>query len=143
MDKIIQLSEREYNKLNEQASYNQNQIETLALEMYQKRGTYEIELNIDIEKDYYDKLKFKIYTSVVDYGNYDYEKRYELPYEQKKEICDYVNRKTDKLMTRKFGKQIRDINFYNARVAAIRIWKYKFIGLSIFGWLAALALVII
>jgi hypothetical protein len=137
MDSIVQLRYREYKKLAQEASYNQNEIERLAREMYEQKGAFKIELEIKAESEYNETISFEIQGWVSDYD------RYELSYKDKKRIIEYGRKKLEDLMQRKFGRQINDINLWNSRLTSLRNWKWKFIGLTVFGWFAALALLII
>ena len=141
MDKIVQLTEHEYNELQERANYNQSEIEKCALEMYQEKGTFEIKLSVDFDdRDYHETIKFRVWSYIDDKGDLD---KFQLPYKDRERIVEYVNRKTYEFMERKFGRQIKYANAWNDRLRYLRNWKIKFIGLTIFGWLAAIALCLI
>ncbi|MDR2384184.1 MAG: hypothetical protein LBD80_00780 [Tannerella sp.] len=137
MKRIIQISEKEYKELAEKASYNQVEIERLAREMYEKKGVFRIELEISVHQDYHEVISFNVTSWVSDTD------RYELSYEARHKIMEYAQKKMQDLMTRKFGRQINNINLWNKRLDSLRKWKWKFIGLTVFGWLAALAILII
>ena len=141
MDKIVQLKEYEYNELQEQANYNQSEIEKCALEMYQERGTFEIRIYVDFDdRDYHEMIKFRVCSFVDDKGDLD---KFQLSYKDRERIVDYVNRKMYEFVERKFGRQIKYANNWTDRLRRLRNWKIKFIGLMIFGWLAAIALCLI
>jgi hypothetical protein len=137
MKTIVQISEKEYKELAEKANYNQAEIERLAREMYEEKGVFRIELEIQVQREYNESISFEVKNWVSD------KDRYELSYEARHKIMKYANKKMQELMTRKFGRQINDINFWNKRLKLLRNWKWKFIGLTVFGWLAALAILII
>ena len=145
MEKIIQLSQNEYDKMHEMANVNQSEIERLAKEMYEKKGTFEISISIEVKDDYTRGIVFRPNAIVRDYGNSrnNYNERYEVPYEQGRKIAEYAERKMNQLFEKKFGRQIHNINLWNKRFDLLRNWRMKFIGWTIFGWLAALALVLI
>lgn len=138
MEKVIQLKESEYNKLFESANINQSNIEKMAKAMYEERGTFEIKLEIDCQQDYNETISFRAYSYVRDWDG-----KFPLSEKDKRKIADFVDRRALKMMEKKFGRQIRSINFWNKRFDLLRNWKMKFIGLTVFGWLAALVLVII
>jgi hypothetical protein len=137
MKTIVQISETEYKELADKANYNTGEIERLAREMYEKKGVFRIELEIDVENEFRGVISFKV-NSWINTAN-----KYELSYEERLKIMKYAQEKIRTLMQRKFGRQINDINFWNKRLDLLRHWKWKFIGLTVFGWLAALAILII
>jgi len=138
MEKIIQLKETEYNKLNELATLTEEEINARALKMYQERGTFAIHLKLDCLQDVRDEFTFKASAYI---GNWD--GKYPLKEEDKRNIVTFVERRALKMMQKWFGRQIGNINYFNRRIKALRDWKMKFIGLTILGWLAAVALTII
>ena len=140
MNKIVQLSEREYKELFEKAKLNQDEIEKLAVKMYQDKGTFEIILKIDCDSDYYQIYNFNVHSHIYQSGELE---KFEIPYEERKKIVKYVDQKVLAFMKKRFGTQITDINRYKQRLILLRNWKYKFIGITIFGWIAALALVLL
>jgi hypothetical protein len=136
MKKIVQLEEREYNELSEKASYNQNQIEELAKKMYQERGTYQILLTIDCERDYNETIKFTVAKTIRDY-EFDCIKRYKLLEEDKRRIIEYVDRKINTLWDRRFGRNLRIINTHTQLVNKVRVW------FTIFGCLVVIGLFLV
>ncbi|MEG1007524.1 MAG: hypothetical protein RSO15_14795 [Bacteroides sp.] len=138
MEKIIQLKESEYNKLFESANLKESEVERMAKEMYEKKGTFSINLELDCKQDYQDTITLKAYSYVKDWDG-----KYPLSEKDKRRIADFVDYRATKMMEKKFGRQITNINLWNTRLDLLRNWKLKFIGLTIFGWLAALALLLI
>lgn len=134
MEKIIQLKESEYNKLCEKAS----EVEKLAQKMYEEKGTFSIVLKLDCGKDYTEQIKISAYTYVNDWDG-----KYPMKEDDKRKIVKFVNSRALEMMEKKFGKQINDFNLWNRRLDLLRSWKIKFIGLTIFGWLAATVLLIV
>ena len=53
MDKIVQLSEYEYNKLSALAKLNESQIEEKALDMYKIKGVAGLKITIKTDTDEY------------------------------------------------------------------------------------------
>ena len=140
MKEIVQLTKEEYGKLQEAANYNQDEIVKLAEEMYQKNGTFKIKLTIDCQSDYLETIDFKVYSYITETGELE---RFSIPYNDRREIVKFVDEKMLDLMQREFGRQITNINLWNKRFDLLRNWKLKFIGLTIFGWLAAFAILVI
>lgn len=138
MEKITQLTESEYTKLFAKAYLNESEIERMAKEMYEKKGTFGIELEIDCKQDYHETISFHAYSYVKDLDG-----KFPLSEKDKRRIADFVDSRALKMMEKKFGRQISNINIWNKRIELLRNWKMKFIGLTVFGWLAALALLIV
>lgn len=68
---------------------------------------------------------------------------YFISYEDRRRLQEFVDRHATGMMTRKFGRQIEDINHWNTLARRMELVRWKFIGFTIFGWLAALALAVI
>lgn len=138
MEKIIQLTESEYAKLFAKAHLNESEIERKAKEMYEEKGTFGIDLEIDCKQDYNETISFHAYSYVKDWDG-----KFPLSEKDKRRIADFIDTRALEMMEKKFGRQISNINFWNKRFDLLRNWKMKFIGLTVFGWLAALALLIV
>lgn len=138
MERIVQLKDTEYKKLSDQAAFNQSEIERLAREMYEEKGTFAINIELDCKQDYTDEIKVKAYSYVKDWDG-----KFPLSEKDKERIVEFVNYRALEMMRKRFGRQIDNINLWNKRFDLLRNWKIKFIGWTIFGWLAAVVLVII
>lgn len=138
MEKIVQLTETEYAKLFAKAYLNESEIEKLAKNMYEKKGTFEIVLKLDCNQGYNEQISFYTYSYVKDYDG-----KFPLSEKDTRRIVDFVNSRALTMMEKKFGRQISNINIWNKRLELLRNWKIKFIGWTIFGWIAALSLLII
>ena len=139
MKKIVQLDETDYNELLEKANYNEEMIEAKVKDLYLNKGIPRFKIEIDFEKGYYDVIKFNVKHCYLLEDN----KFYTLPYEDARKICRYAERKIRELAISQFGRQINDINLWNKRLKLLRNWKLKFIGLTIFGWLVAIGLMVL
>lgn len=138
MEKIIQLKESEYTKLQANADMKHSEIVRRAQELYEKKGICGIKLSLDCQQDYSSEITFKASSYVKDWDG-----QFPISEKDKRLIVDFVNYRALEMMEKKFGRQIKNINIWNKRLGLLRDWKMKFIGLTIFGWLAALALTII
>lgn len=138
MERIVQLTEFEYDKLSEQAQYNQNKIEQIAEELYKEKGIYSIKLTIDTYNDIEGFIKFRIYSYIN-----ERDANYKLSFDDSKKIISTFDEVALKMMQRKFGKLVDNINLHNQNVDKFEKWKsdfrFKFIGFTMFGWLAAVA----
>lgn len=136
MDKIVQLTKDEYDDLFEKANLNQKKIKQLARKMYDEKGCSRIDIRFEMNK-HYESISFKPVVWVSD------TEMYEIPYEAKKKIIKEFSYQMNKFMMRKFGEKIRYVNIFRDETEKLRHFKLAFIGLTVFGWLSALALVIL
>ena len=113
MKEIVQLTREEYESLAEKAGHNEKEILRQARKLYEENGICGIILDIECECDVSDRYSFKVSSHATE------------------------------MMTRKFGRQIEDINHWNTLARRMELVRWKFIGLTVFGWLAALALAVI
>lgn len=137
MEKIIQLKEREYKELFEKAELKHSEIVRRAEKMYQDKGVYGIRLTLDTNEDFYSTITFKA-NSYVDWNG-----KFPISDEDKRNIVKFIDRRATEMMEKKYGRQISSINYWNKRAEYLRGWKLRFIGWTLFGWIAALALVIV
>ena len=140
MKEIVQLTKSEYDELQKKANYNQDEIAGLAKKMHEEERKFEIKLTIDCKQDYCDNIYFNAYSYMKEEGKLV---KFSIPYDEREKIVEFVNRRMLSLMQKKFGSQITNINLWNKRFDLLRNWKLKFIGLTIFGWLAAFALLVV
>lgn len=69
-NRIVQLNEHEYNKLNEKASLNDSQIKELAEKYYQERGIFRIDITQQL-KDFDDCYRsYDVYSFCTENGRY-------------------------------------------------------------------------
>lgn len=138
MKEIVQLTREEYESLAEKAGYNEKEILRQARKLYEENGICGIILDIECECDVSDSFSFKV-SSYVREGKTGYS----ISYEDRRRLQEFVDRHATRMMARKFGKQIEDINHWNTLARRMELIRWKFIGLTVFGWLAALALAVI
>lgn len=137
-ERIVQLSNTEYNKLIEFAKMSSEEIEKRAKEMYQEKGTYGIKLELNTGQSYVDEISFKASSYVIDWGG-----QFPISDEDKRKIVKFVNNRALRMMQEKFGKQINDRNCY-AREARKASKLYHTLMRPVFiAWLTLLLLQII
>ena len=140
MERIVQITDWEYNKLVENARLKEKEIEKRASDLYKKNGTFQVLICIDTpEKDYKEKIYFKFHSHVPYSGN----EKIPIKEVDRKRIEKVFNRLIEGVMIDKFGKQICDINYYTKKTREIEWLKIKLIGVTICGWLTALALLFV
>lgn len=138
MESIIQLKKSEYDELVQLANMNKKEMQNKAQKIYENRGTYQIDLELKVDQDYKDRIKFKSFSYVRDWDN-----KFPISYEDKKRIAEFIQYRSLKMLEDKFGKQIRNVNFFQDEIEKLHILKMRFILFTIIGWLAAVLLAII
>lgn len=132
--KIIQLSEWEYDRLADKANASDKRVEELAEEMYKKRGAYEISLSLELKNDIEDRLTIRPYSYFRDWD------KFEVSMSDKKRLAKFVKTRAQYYMEKEFGSHITNINYLLSERKKLKLTKFKFIGLTIAGWLGALIL---
>lgn len=138
MNKIVQLTESEYKKLDESAKMNDAEIEKRAQKMYEEKGTYGIDLSIKCGRtEYSDTIKFYVDSRVKDLHSFHLSK------DEKEKVSRYVDNRVFEMMEDKFGTQINNLNYYENRKRILERRHSIFVGVTILGWLCAVGLAVI
>ena len=138
MERIVQLRENEYKKLCELAKMSESEIEKRAQKMYEEKGMYEIELNINCGRsEYSDTIKFYVGSYVKDWHSFP------LTEDVKKKVSRFVGNRVFEMMEDKFGTQINNLNYYENRKRILERRHSIFVGVTILGWLCAVGLAVI
>ena len=138
MESIIQLRKSEYDKLIELSNLSNETIENRAVVLYQERGTYGLNIELNTQEDYKSQFHLKAYSYVKDWDN-----KFPISEEDKRKIVDFINSRTKRMLVKKFGNQINSLNFYNSEVDSLNKLKTKFLLFTVTGWLVAVILTII
>lgn len=130
--KIVQLDEYEYEKLVETAKLNEKQIEEKALEMWKKNGVSEINVKVDIGRDYKDIFSIKCYP----YTFYKDEK-FVIPEKIREWITKIAKKNFAEIIEKHFGELTSTINYYTAKKEKLDM-KSRFLTLlAASGWAVA------
>lgn len=135
--KIIQIEEYEYNKLCEAAKANKIKIKEMAEDMYKKKGVYGIKLTLYLDKDVEDQISLRPYTSYRDWESFP------LSMNDSRKLSKFLNSAALEFMEKRFGRQIKNFNFYVKERRDLQLTKLKFIGFTIAGWLGLLTATIL
>lgn len=136
MERIVQLTEVEYNNLYERAKMNDAEIEKRAQKMYEEKGAYEINLSINCGTIGCSTIKFFVDGYVKDWHSFPLTK------DEKKKVSRFVCNRVREMMVDKFGTQIDNLNYYENRRRILERRHSIFVGVTIMGWLCAVGLVV-
>ena len=134
VNKIIQIEENKYNKLCELALANEVKIEEMAESMYKEKGVYKIRLSLYLDKDFDNQISLRPYTTYRDWESFP------LSMSDARKLSKFLNSEALEFMEKRFGRQISNFNFYIKERRDLRLTKFKMIGLTVVGWLAAITL---
>lgn len=138
MERIVQLREYEYKKLCESAKMSDAEIEKRAQKMYEEKGMYGIQLNINCGRtEYNDTIEFFVGGYVKDWHSFPLTK------DEKKKVSRFVCNRVREMMVDKFGTQIDNLNYYENRKRILERRHSIFVGVTILGWLCAVGLAVI
>ena len=134
VNKIIQIEENKYNKLCEMAKANESKIEEMAEAMYKEKGVYKIRLSLYLDKDFDNQISLRPYTTYRDWESFP------LSMSDARKLSKFLNSEALEFMEKRFGRQIKNYNFYIKERRDLRLTKFKMIGLTVVGWLVATTL---
>lgn len=132
MRKIVQLDEYEYNKLAEEAKFNEAQIEKKAIAMWQDRGVAEIKISVDTGTDYNDNYNIdcKAYVFYKD-------ERFQIPLDLRERFRKIIREDIMWDIEDRFGDLKKSINNLNQKAIWINYTKFIFYITAFSGWAVA------
>lgn len=141
--KIIQLSEYEYNQLQEKAELNDGKIRDLAEKYYQERGVFRIDIRIGFQDKYNGDTVF--YTNVFSHENGLYRNDEFSPI-----ITEKGRRKIERILSdactetfeNKFGDAVKFKNRYADVLRRFTVTRWIAYTIAFSGWGVAAALII-
>lgn len=137
MERFVQLTEIEYNKLRKQAKMKEDEIEQKAIKLYEKKGVYGIDLTISCNMDYNETIHLHAHSCMKDWNSFP------ISYEDKKRVIKFIDRKALEMMEYKFGKQIEDRSYYKQKQKILMRNHWRFVGVTVLGWLCAIGITLI
>jgi len=143
MEKIIQLEEREYNKLQEKAELNDTKIRDLAEKYYQERGVFRIDIRVGLQEKYNGDTVY--YSHVFSHENGLYKNDEFSPI-----ITEKGRRKIERILSdacmetfeNKFGDAIKFKNSYAEALERFSIVRWIAYTIAFSGWGVTAALII-
>lgn len=142
-EKIVQLSEYEYNKLQEKAESNDTKIRDLAEKYYQGRGVFRIDIRMGLQDKYNGDTVY--YTHVFSHENGLYKNDEFSPI-----ITEKGRRKIERILSdactetfeNKFGDAIKFKNSYAEALEKFSLTRWIAYAIAFSGWGVAAALII-
>lgn len=142
-NRIVQLSEYEYNGLQEKAELNETKIRDLAEKYYQERGVFRIDIRVGFQEKYNGDTVY--YTHVFSHENGLYKNDEFSPI-----ITEKGRRKIERILSdactetfeNKFGDAIKFKNSYAEALERFSIARWIAYTIAFSGWGVAAALII-
>ena len=114
MEKIVQLSEKDYEELYNSANLNDKEIEEKAIKLWKENGAVGMNISLNIsnkyEHNYHINCKSKVWS-------FDKDERFSLSPEIKKNIEKFANEYFLKIAQSEYGKGINLVNKCNENIA--------------------------
>lgn len=132
MEKIVQLSEFEYNKLSALAKLNESQIEEKALDMYKTKGVAGLKITVKMDTDEYGCEHHFDCSTFVWYKD----DKFFIPEELRGRLEEYINRRVLDVIADKYGEPIKWYNRFSKELRDLSLVKYIIWTIAISGWAA-------
>lgn len=147
-EKIVQLSEYDYNRLQEKAELNETKIRDLAEKYYQERGVFRIDIKVGLQDKYNGDTVY--YTSVFSTENGLYKNGLYKNEAFSPIITEKGRRKIERILSdacqetfeNKFGDAIKFKNCYADALRRFAITRWIAYTIAFSGWGVAAALII-
>lgn len=134
MERIVQLNQRDYDKLKELATLSEEQIEKRATELWGEKGIADITIKIDMGTDYCGTYR-------IDCKSYMFynDNRFRIPSELRERFSKIVKEEVMWNIEEKFGGLVKAINVFKQRRKSLENTKYITWGIAASGWAAFVA----
>ena len=134
-NRIVQLNEYEYNKLNEKATLNDSQIKELAEKYYRERGIFRIDITQQL-KDFDDCYRsYDVYSFCTENGRYkEDEFKPIISQKDRKRINALAEKIVREQYEKKYGPTDAFLKEANKEIKLFRIIKYVLYGIALSGW---------
>lgn len=137
MNKIIQLTEYEYNELCKKANANEEVIKAEAEKLFREHGAAYLDVKLDVGRDYTEDYRIDVTTYMSDIrGAYGPFSNNSLPDELRDKVQRIVKGYVIRRVERYFGKQIRDKNLYARKCEKLNKWILLSTVFAVIGWIA-------
>lgn len=132
MEKIVQLSEYEYNKLSDLAKFNESQIEEKALDMYQTKGVAGLKITIKMANDEYSYEHHFDCSTFIWYKD----KKFFISEELRRRLEEHINERILDTIVENYGEPIKWLDRFSKELRGLRLAKYIIWTIAVSGWAA-------
>lgn len=141
-NRIVQINEYEYNKLNEKATLNDSQIKELAEKYYQERGIFRIDITQQL-KGFDDCYRsYDVYSFCTENGRYkEDEFKPIISQKDRKRINALAEKIVREQYEKKYGPTDAFLKEANKEIKLFRFAKYILYGIALSGWALAGAMI--
>ena len=130
-DKMIELSQHEYDRLLGLANLSESQIKEKALDIYRERGASMIDIIIKMDMD----NGVNRYLFVPEFSWSGIKDSFASESERK-ELCENINRMVLNAISHNYGKPIEWLNEYSRKMRIFKMTMRAILTFAISGWLA-------
>lgn len=133
MEKIVQLSEYEYNKLSDLAKLNESQIEERALKLYKEKGVAEVDITVKVGRDneYYSTQRFNCLAFVWYKDN-----KFYIQEKLRDRLGKLIEKQVIREVSDKYGEPVDLMNKYSKEIHGLQIAKFILWTIALSGWAA-------
>lgn len=141
MNKIVQLTEYEYQQLKKEADMTCAAMEAEIARGIEEHSKLSIDLKLDVGRDWNDVFNIKpvvyVKSSYYDTGQGYGKEKYAVSYEACRKISRHVERWLEKQIRTRYKIDVDTINKYNERMNNQVKWNYAYALIALSGWLVA------
>ena len=142
-NRIVQLSEYEYNQLQEKAELNDGKIRDLAEKYYQERGVFRIDIRVGFQDKYNGDTVYYTHTFSTENGLYKNDQFSPIITEKgRRKIERILSDACQETFENKFGDAVKFKNGYAKALESFSIAKWIAYTIAFSGWGVAAALII-
>lgn len=132
MEKIVQLSEYEYNKLSDLAKLNESQIEDRALKSYKEKGIAGLKITVRMDKD---ECSYEHHFDCSTFIWYKDEKFF-ISEELRRRLEEHINERVLDTIVENYGEPLKWFARFSKELRNLRLVKYLTWTIAISGWAA-------
>lgn len=129
MQRIVQLSQGEYESLCETATLNKAQIEQKAQALWKQKGVAEVNISVKIKEDYTENYKIQC-DGYIFYKD----DRFFIPQEFRNRIMNIVEKETLRSVEMRYGKPVELINHIRVKADRLNHARYALYAVAASGW---------
>lgn len=132
MEKIVQLSEYEYNKLSDLAKINESQIEDRALKLYKEKGIAGLKITVKMDKDEYSYEHHFDCSTFIWYKD----EKFFISEKLRRRLEEHIKGRVLDTIVENYGEPIKWLDRFSKERRDLRLVKYIIWTIAISGWAA-------